>query len=248
MTPSVFFTKKPMIIRVLWAFSLFLTLNLSKMKKIILLLLVAITCMFVNCPVKDGEQILIECQAVDLSDNPLVKQKISLVSSDTILSLNSNLVVVEQAETDSKGKVSFWLNFNTKKYYFVIGDSTGRLKPIQTFGIPDVKFKDGTNFKMQFDDVTTIKIKMISNQAKLKSGSLHIEHGEEQGGSSLDKNITYTTFPINTPAFDTTLNVPMFSHAKFRIDGTIVTQDTSKRIDKIINRNGRRDTVFSLKF
>ena len=219
------------------------------MKKTLLLLLVAMTFMGVNCPFKDGEQVLVECQAVDLSDNPLVKQKINLVSSDTSdISFFINPVVVQQAETDSKGNVSFFLNFNTKKTFFVTGDSTGSLKPLQKFSIPDIKFKNGTIFKMQFDDVTTIKINMMSNQAKLKSGSIYAEHSEGQGGSSLSNNRLNTTFPINTPAFDTTLNVPMFSHAKFTIGGTIITQDTSKWFNKVIDRNGKRDTVFTLKF
>ena len=219
------------------------------MKKTLLLLLLAMTFMCVNCPFKDGEQVLIECQAVDLSDNPLVKQKISLVSSDTFdTSFFVNPVVVQQAETDSKGKVSFLLNFNTKKAFFVIGDSTSSLKPLQKFSIPEIKLKDGTTFKMQFDDVTTIKIKMVSNQPRLKSGSIFIEHGEGQGGRSFNNNNLFTTFPINTTAFDTTFNAPMFSHAKFTIGGTITTQDTSKGINKVIERNGKRDTVFTLKF
>ena len=214
------------------------------MKKTLLLLLVAMACMFASCPRKEGEEIIVTCQAVDLTDSPLAKRKISLVSSDSFILLNP--VVVQQAETDSKGNVSFTFNYNSKKYFFVTGDSAANLNPIQTYGITRFRVKNSTDFKIQFDNITTIKINITSNKPKLKRGELFVRHSELQDDNS--GIIRRDVFPIGSTTLDTTISVNMFSHAEFDINTSLFAQDTSYWLRKGINRNGKRDTVFIFKF
>lgn len=215
------------------------------MKKLLFLFAIAMTCIFANCPRKDGEVVTFEGQAVDLTGKALAKQKISLVSSDSFFLHNP--VVMQQVETDTKGNALFSFIYETKKFFFVCGETTGVLQPLQLFVISDFRYKNKKEFfVMQFDSTTTIKIRMVSNKANMQRGDMYVLHTELP--SEANKPIPVTSFPITTRTLDTTLNRTMFKNAAFRIFAQVTTQDTVIWRNQSIVRNGKRDTVFTINF